>query len=66
MPIFEYYCDMCGKTSERFEGKNEGLNAVQCPVCLKEGKDFLAFKKISKSNFKVNGYNVTNGYSRKT
>jgi len=66
MPIFEYKCTACGTTIEVFEKISSKLDAIQCKTCLKNGKDELAFKKVSKINFKVNGYNAANGYTRKT
>jgi putative FmdB family regulatory protein len=66
MPIFEYHCEMCGTTVERLVDIDDvDIKAIHCEECLKNGKDHLAFKKISKTNFKVNGYNADNGYARK-
>jgi putative FmdB family regulatory protein len=65
MPIFEFHCEMCGETVELLVNDNN-IQAIHCDKCLKNGKDSLAFKKVSKSNFKVNGYNANNGYARKT
>lgn len=66
MPIFEYRCDMCGRTIEIFENTNKynDINAIQCQNCEDRGKDSLAFKIISRTNFKVNGYNAANGYTK--
>jgi hypothetical protein len=54
---------MCGKKFERLT-KDRKIDAYHCPFCEKNGKDSLAFKIISKSNFIVNGYNATNGYTK--
>jgi hypothetical protein len=54
---------MCGKKFERLT-KDRKIDAYHCPYCEQEGKDSLAFKIISKSNFIVNGYNATNGYTK--
>lgn len=64
MPIFEFHCEMCNATVERLlEADEADIKAIQCETCQKNGKDNLAFKKISKTSFKVNGYNANNGYS---
>jgi putative FmdB family regulatory protein len=63
MPIYEFQCEMCGKKFERIS-KDKTLQAIHCPECEKDGKDNLAFKIISRTNFKVNGFNADNGYSK--
>jgi putative FmdB family regulatory protein len=63
MPIYEYKCDMCGNKFERLT-KDRKIEAYHCPYCEKNGKDALAFKIISRTNFKVNGHNASNGYSK--
>jgi putative FmdB family regulatory protein len=65
MPIFEYYCDGCGKTFEMLEKYDRDKNHHHCSKCFKDGKDSLAVKKISASNFIMKGYNYKNGYSKK-
>jgi putative FmdB family regulatory protein len=66
VPIFEYKCSSCNAILERFEPKDSKLDAIQCPECLKKGKDNLAFRTVSKPNFVVHGFNSQNGYSRKS
>lgn len=63
MPIYEFKCEMCGHTIEALTSIRD-IQAYHCPFCAEQGKDNLAFKIISKSNFKINGFNASNGYSK--
>lgn len=63
MPIYEFECQNCGTKYEKIIDDN-GVQAIHCPKCEKDGKDSLAFKIISLTNFKVNGFNADNGYSK--
>lgn len=64
MPIYEYYCNGCGKTFEVIEKYDPQKNHHVCQKCLEDGKDRLSTKKISLSNFIVKGYNSKNNYSK--
>lgn len=63
MPIYEFKCDMCGNKFEKLVKDNK-IQASHCPTCEKQGKDNLAFRIISRTNFKVNGFNAANGYTK--
>lgn len=50
MPIYEYHCTSCKKTSEILQGIHEPL-ATECPFC---GESELV-KKISAAGFQLKG-----------
>lgn len=60
MPIFEFQCKKCGYIFEEVEFKDLKKIYTQCPNCKKG----IAKKIISKSNFIINGYSYSNGYSK--
>jgi|GEM_PF-2558758 len=63
MPLYEFYCEACENKFEKII-KDTTIEAHHCPFCAENGKDNLAFKILSKTNFKINGYNSRNGYSK--
>lgn len=59
MPIYQYKCPHCKKEIERIEITKKETK----PICI--GCNAKMQKVIASSNFKVNGYNFKNGYSKK-
>lgn len=55
MPIYEYYCSHCKKQYERLVMNDEQIKCAVCGTVLK--------KLISAPNFKIAGFNESNGYS---
>jgi len=65
MPLYEFQCNVCGYIFEEIHNKVDPTKISSfCPRCKEENKNSIALKIISKSNFKVNGYNADNGYSK--
>jgi len=61
MPLYEFECANCSKQCELFVPLREKNERQRCPFC---GKKMLV-KKPSVVNFKIKGYNSSNGYSKK-
>jgi putative FmdB family regulatory protein len=59
VPVREYRCESCGCEWEQLEHMGDRPERF-CIRCKKE----TAVRVISRANFKVNGYNAANGYSR--
>ncbi len=57
MPLYEYFCDTCEQFFEELLKKD--MPNRKCPVCGR-----VSHRIISKSNFKINGYSYSNGYSK--
>lgn len=57
MPLYEYYCKTCNKMFEKLSKYGEDKSV--CPKCGEKCNKF-----ISASNFKINGYSYSNGYSK--
>ena len=59
MPIYEYRCEKCGKVYEKLilTSSHKEVDVI-CDGCGVNCK-----KIISKSSFKVNGFNAENRYS---
>lgn len=58
MPIYEYQCEECEAITEKLRKMNELDDPCECEKCGKP-----AHRKISTSNFKVNGASFKNGYT---
>ena len=58
MPIYEYECKNCGNKEEIIS--TQLLEEIKCEKC-----GCIMKLLISKTNFKVNGYNAKNGYGEK-
>jgi len=58
MPLYEFKCEKCDHVTE--EIVKLGVTEIECPKCT--GK---AQKKMSSSNFVVNGFSEKNGYSKR-
>jgi len=58
MPIYEYKCNKCGKIWEILHIHTKEPFKLLCDVCNED-----CDKIVSKSNFKVNGFNAANNYS---
>jgi len=66
MPIREFQCEKCGYIFEEIQLTSEPLKiSSYCPVCKEKGIKSIAKKIMSRVGFLVNGYNASNGYSRK-
>ena len=61
MPIYEFECEECKRTVEHFVTSTEAktLTFLECGKCGGRMK-----KLISAPNFKVEGYNADNSYSK--
>lgn len=57
MAIYEYFCNRCVKEIEISKPMSDYDKVERCPFCEKE-----MAKKISTSNFKINGKSYKNGY----
>ena len=58
MPLHRFECKKCNHITERIVSND--IRRITCVVC-----DTWADKIMSASNFKINGYSESNGYSRK-
>lgn len=56
MPIYEYKCDICAEITEMFTSNSTRF--IQCDC------GGIARKIISKSSFKVKGFNANNNYAK--
>lgn len=57
MPCYEYQCKSCNKILQKWMSMKDMQKSVKCD-CGKTAK-----KIISRSSFKINGFNEGNGYS---
>lgn len=71
MPMFEYKCDTCTRTEDRFfatmaeRDKFEATGPKPCkPNASLQNRKCAGklHRQLSAPNFKVNGYNALNGY----
>jgi putative FmdB family regulatory protein len=65
MPLYEFQCNKCGYIFEEIHNKYDPIKIYAfCPRCKEEKKNSIATKILSVSNFKINGFNANNGYSK--
>ena len=58
-PIFEYYCDSCGQTTDELFSTASRPDSITCSKCG-TGK---AKYSVAPSSFKIKGANFNNGYA---
>lgn len=65
MPIYEYRCEQCGRTKEKFHPViPKEIPEVIREVCPCEDVGLAHFHRVmSAPNFRINGYSYKNGYS---
>lgn len=59
MPIYEFRCKKCKKTTEKMIYKDEEDNYIICKC------GYIANKILSSGIFKIKGYSSSNNYSKK-
>lgn len=69
MPIYEFQCKKCSNVTYRKYPINSNIKTIDCDRVIHSNNedvrcDGKAERIISVTNFKINGYSESNGYSK--